>query len=83
MTNIKPQKIRLLCYLLSILLTILFYHDFFFFLIINLYFLITAAIAQIFNPIAEFVILIEIPRKEAKIEIEIDPVIVEAEIESI
>ena len=56
---------------------------FFFFLIINLYFLITAAIAQIFNPIAEFVILIEIPRKEAKIEIEIDPVIVEAEIESI
>ena len=44
---------------------------FFFFLIIDLYFLIPAAIAQIFNPIAELVISIGIPSKEAKAEIEI------------
>ena len=44
---------------------------FFFFLVIDLYFLITAAIAQIFNPIAELVISIGIPSKEAKAEIEI------------
>ena len=44
---------------------------FFFFLIINLYFLIPAAIAQIFNPISELVIPIEIPSKKAKSEIEI------------
>ena len=49
----------------------------FFFLIIDLYFLIPAAIAQIFNPIAELVILIGIPSKEAKAEIEILPVIAE------
>ena len=39
---------------------------FFFFLIIDLYFLIPAAIAQIFNPIAELVIPIGIPSKETK-----------------
>ena len=39
---------------------------FFFFLIIDLYFLIPAVIAQIFNPIAELVIPIVIPAKEAK-----------------
>ena len=39
---------------------------FFFFLIIDLYFLIPAVIAQIFNPIAELVIPIGIPTKEAK-----------------
>ena len=49
---------------------------FFFFLIIDLYFLIPAAIAQFFNPIAELVIPIGIPIKEAKVEIEIHPVIV-------
>ena len=38
----------------------------FLFLIIGLYFLIPAVIVQIFNPIAELVILIEIPLKEAK-----------------
>ena len=45
----------------------------FFFLIIDLYFLIPAAIflAQILNPIAEPIILIGIPSKEAKVEIEI------------
>ena len=42
----------------------------FFFLIIYLLFLIPAVIAQIFNPISELVIPIEIPSKEAKAEIE-------------
>ena len=51
---------------------------FFFFLIIDLYLLIPAAIAQIFNPIAELVSPIGIPGKEAKAEIEIHSVIVEA-----
>ena len=50
----------------------------FFFLIIELYVLIPAAIAQIFNPIAELVIPIGITIKEAKEEIEIHPVIVGA-----
>ena len=52
----------------------------FFFVIIDLYFLIPAFIGQIFNPIAERVIPIGIPIKEAKAEIEIHPLIVEAEI---
>ena len=47
---------------------------FFFFLIINLYFLIPAVITKIFNPIAELVILIGIPSKEVKAEIEIHEV---------
>ena len=51
-----------------------------FFLIIDLRFLIPAVIAQIFNPIAELVIPIGIPSKEAKVEIEIYPVIVEVKI---
>ena len=49
-----------------------------FFIIIDLYFLIAAVIAQIFNPIVELVILIGIQTKEAKAEFEIHPVIVEA-----
>ena len=52
---------------------------FFFFLNIDLYF-IPAAIAEIFNPIAELVILMGIPSKETKEDIEIHPVIVEAKI---
>ena len=44
---------------------------FFFFLIIDLYVLIPAAIAQIFNPTAELVIPIGMSSKEAKAEIEI------------
>ena len=48
---------------------------FLFFLIIDL---IPAVIAQIFNLITEFVIPIEIPTKEAKAEIEIHPVTIEA-----
>ena len=43
--------------------------SYFFFLITDLYFLIPAAIAQIFNPIAEPVIPIGIPNKEPKVEI--------------
>ena len=50
---------------------------FFFFLIIDLYFLIAALIAQIFNPIAELGILIGILIKETKVEIETHPVILE------
>ena len=51
---------------------------FVFFIIIDLYFLIPAVIAQTFIPIAELVIPIGLPIKEAKAEIEIYPVIVEA-----
>ena len=47
------------------------------FLIIDLYFLIPAVITKIHNPIAELVILIGIPTKEAKAEIETHPVTVE------
>ena len=39
---------------------------FFFFLIIDLYFLISAVIAQIINPVAELVITVGIPVKEAE-----------------
>ena len=50
---------------------------FFFFLVIDLYFLILVVIIQIFTPITELVIPIEIPAKKAKAEIETDPVIAE------
>ena len=53
---------------------------FLFFLIIDLYLSIPVAIAQSFNPTAELVILIAIPSKEAKAEIEMYPVIVETNI---
>ena len=49
---------------------------FIFFLIIDLYFLIPAVLTQIFNPVAEVVIPIEISTKEAKVVIETHPVIV-------
>ena len=52
----------------------------FFFLIIDLYWLIAAAIAQMFNPMAELVIPTGIPSKEAKADIEIHLVIVEAKV---
>ena len=45
-----------------------------FLLIIDVYFLIPAVIAQIFNPIAELVIPIGIPSKEEKGETETQPV---------
>ena len=51
---------------------------FLFFLIIDLYFLTAAAIAQICNPLGELAIPIGIPIQEAEAEIEIHPVIVEA-----
>ena len=47
---------------------------FFFYLFIHLYHLIAAVITHIFNPIAELVILIAIPTKEAKVEMETHPV---------
>ena len=50
------------------------------FLIIDLYFLIPAAVTQIFNPTAELVILRGIPTKEAKSEMETHPVSVEIKI---
>ena len=53
---------------------------FLFFLIIDLYFLIIAAIAQMFNPFVKPVISIGISSKDAKSEIEIHPAIVEAKI---
>ena len=49
-------------------------------LVIDLYFLTPEAIAQVFNHITELVIPIRIPRKEAKAEIKIHPVIVDAKI---
>ena len=52
----------------------------FFFLIIDLYFLIPAVIAEISNPIAELVTPIGIPSKEAKAKTGRHPVIVESEI---
>ena len=53
---------------------------FFFFLIIDLYFLIHAVIADIFVPTAELVIPKGIATNEANTEIEMQPVTVEAKI---
>ena len=53
---------------------------FFFFWIIDQYFLIPTAIAQVFSPIAELIVLIVMPIKEAKAKLEIYPVVVEAKI---
>ena len=44
---------------------------FFFFLVIDLYFLIHAIITQIFNPIVELKIFLEISTAEAKAEMKI------------
>ena len=43
---------------------------FLFFLIIDSYILIPAVITQIFNPIAELAVVIRIPNKKAKAEME-------------
>ena len=48
--------------------------------LLTVYLLIAAVLAQIFNPIAELVIPIEISTKEAKAEMETHPIIVEAKI---
>ena len=53
---------------------------FFFILIIDLYSLIPAVIAQIFHAIAELVVPIGIPSNEAKAKIEIRPVVAEAKV---
>ena len=50
---------------------------FFFFLIIDLHFLIPAAITEMFNPIAELIMPIGIPTIKAKTGMETYPVIVE------
>ena len=50
------------------------------FLIIDIHFLIPVATAQLFNLIAELVIPMGIPKKEAKSKFEIHPVIVETKI---
>ena len=51
-----------------------YYFVFYVLLLIDLYVLIAAVIAHIFNPIAELVTIIVIPGKEAKAVIEIHPV---------
>ena len=53
---------------------------FLFFLFIDLHFITPAVITQIFNPVAELVIPIGLPTKEAKAEMETHPVIVESKI---
>ena len=64
----KPQKLRLIFYLIEILLTVIIYHASFFFLNYWLIF---------FNSIVELAIPIGIPTKGAKAEMETHPVIVE------
>ena len=62
------------------MLITVFYHASCFFLIIDLNYLICVVIAQIFNPIAELLIPIEIPTKEVKPEMEMHTVTVETKI---
>ena len=71
--SVKTLEIKTSMLFSFFLLIILSYHASFFFSIIDLYFVIPAVIAQIFNPILELVIPIGIPSKEAKAEIEIHP----------
>ena len=52
--------------------------SFLFFLTTDLYFLIPVVIAQTFNLIAELLIPMGVPSKEAKVDTEIQPVTVEA-----
>ena len=61
------------------MLKILFYQAFFiYFFLFDLYFLITAVIAQLFNPTAELAGPIEILTSEVKAEIETQLVIAES-----
>ena len=60
------------------MVAILFYE--FFFLIIDWYFFIPVVIEETFDLVAELVISTVIPSKEAKAEIEIGPVVIEAKI---
>ena len=66
--------------LTQFLLTVLFYHPFSLFFIIDLYFFITTVISQIFNPTAELEIHIGIQTNEAKAEIEAHSVIAETKV---
>ena len=75
--NFKSHKIKLttpavnLDFFIEIILLCFF---FFFFLILDLYFSIPAVVTQICNPVAELVIPIGIPTKEAKPEKRTHPV---------
>ena len=55
----------------------MYYYASFFFLIIDLNLLIAEVITQIFDPVAELIILIWIATKERKVEIETHEVILE------
>ena len=71
----------LLCYLNWFLLSILLYCAFLLlFLIVDLYFLIPAVFAPVFNPTAELTMPIGIPAREAKTKIETHPVTTKAKI---
>ena len=74
MTNIKNLEIKI-----SISNTILS-SVFFIFFIIDLYFLIPEVIGQIFTPTAELLMPTATQTNEANVEIETQPVIVEAKI---
>ena len=84
MTNI--ESINILEIITSILFRLVFAGNtilsrfFFFFLDIDLYFLIPAVLAHIFNPTAELSLLIGMSTKKAKLEIETHPVTTEAKI---
>ena len=65
--KLKPQKLRFqLWYLIQILITMLFYHasSSFFLIVLTHTFLISSVVEQIFNPIAELAIPLEIPVKQ-------------------
>ena len=68
---LKDQILNLICNLSVFAISSCF---FFFFLIINLYILILAIIAQMFTPITELIISLEIWFKKAKSEMEIHTV---------
>ena len=77
MSRLKSQKLRLSWHLTSIAFKVFtgnsilscFFSFFSCFLIVGLFRLIPAVIAQIFNPTVELIIPIGIPTKEAKAEI--------------
>ena len=65
--KLKPQKLRFqLWYLIQILIAMLFYHvsSSFFLIVLTHTFLISSVVEQIFNPIAELAIPLEIPVKQ-------------------
>ena len=81
MNRLKPQKLRLLCYLTWIFLIILFYDVFLlFFFTTDLYFLILALIAEIPIPTADLVTSRVIATNKANAEFKTQPVATEAKI---